>query len=78
MYLEKAARLSIPIACERFIMSGALVITTGIVAPLGAIATAANSLAVTAESLCYMPGYGIGDAATKYSRDGNRQHNPRE
>lgn len=64
MYLEKAARLSIPIACERFIMSGALVITTGIVAPLGAIATAANSLAVTAESLCYMPGYGIGDAAT--------------
>ena len=25
---------------------------------------AANSLAVTAESLCYMPGYGIGSAAT--------------
>lgn len=64
IYLKKAARLSVPIACERFIMSGALVITTGIVAPLGAIATAANSLAVTAESLCYMPGYGIGDAAT--------------
>ena len=28
------------------------------------MAVAANSLAVTAESLCYMPGYGIGSAAT--------------
>ena len=64
VYLKKAARLSIPIACERMVMSGALVITTGIAAPLGAVAIAANSLAVTAESLCYMPGYGIAEAAT--------------
>ena len=63
-YLRKAAMLSLPIACERFIMSGALIMTTGMVAPLGAISTAANSLAVTAESLCYMPGFGIGEAAT--------------
>ena len=63
-YLRKAAMLSLPIACERFIMSGALIMTTGMVAPLGAIATASNSLAVTAESLCYMPGFGIGEAAT--------------
>ena len=63
-YFRKAARLSIPIACERMVMSGGLVMTTSIVAPLGPIAIAANSLAVTAESLCYMPGYGIGDAAT--------------
>ena len=35
-----------------------------IVSPLGVIAIAANAFAVTAESLCYMPGYGIGDAAT--------------
>ena len=33
-------------------------------APLGVFAIAANSFAVTAESLCYMPGYGIADAAT--------------
>ena len=64
IYLKKAARLSVPIACERMVMSGALVITTGIAAPLGAVAIAANSLAVTAESLCYMPGYGIAEAAT--------------
>ena len=31
---------------------------------LGAAAIAANSFAVTAESLCYMPGYGVGSAAT--------------
>ena len=37
---------------------------TLIVAPLGVIAIAANAFAVTAESLCYMPGFGIGDAAT--------------
>ena len=28
------------------------------------MAIAANAFAVTAESICYMPGYGIGDAAT--------------
>ncbi len=64
IYLKKALRLSLPIACERCIMSGALVVTTGIAAPLGAVAIAANSLAVTAESLCYMPGYGIAEAAS--------------
>lgn len=37
---------------------------TAIVAPLGVDAIAANALAVTAESLCYMPGFGIGEAAT--------------
>ena len=30
----------------------------------GTIAIAANSLAITVESLCYMPGYGIAEAAT--------------
>ena len=37
---------------------------TVIVAPLGVMAIAANAFAITAESLCYMPGYGIADAAT--------------
>ena len=36
----------------------------GAAAPLGIFAIAANSFAITAESLCYMPGYGIADAAT--------------
>ena len=33
-------------------------------APIGTIAIAAHSLAITVESLCYMPGYGIAEAAT--------------
>ena len=37
---------------------------TIIVAPLGAASIAANAFAVIAESICYMPGYGIGDATT--------------
>ncbi|MDE6394991.1 MAG: MATE family efflux transporter, partial [Duncaniella sp.] len=37
---------------------------TVIVAPLGGLASAANAFAGTAVSICYMPGYGIGDAAT--------------
>ena len=45
-------------------MNGAQVVSTMIVAPLGNFAIAANSFAVTAESLCYMPGYGIAEAAT--------------
>ena len=45
-------------------MCGALIVTTGIVSPVGDIPIAANSLAVTAECLCYMPCYGIGAAAT--------------
>ena len=35
-----------------------------VVAPLGIVAIAANSFAIIAESLCYMPGYGISEAAT--------------
>jgi len=38
--------------------------STKIVSPLGTIAIAANSFAVTAESFCYMPGYGVQAAST--------------
>lgn len=62
--LLRALKISMPIGAERLLFCGAYITTTVIVAPLGAIAIAAHSLAVTAESLCYMPGYGIGDAAT--------------
>ena len=43
---------------------GAQLVSTMIVAPLGNISIAAHSFAITAESLCYMPGYGISEAAT--------------
>lgn len=62
--LKKAFRISAPVAVQEIAMNGAMVASTMILAPLGAAAIAANSFAVTAESLCYMPGYGVGSAAT--------------
>lgn len=63
-YVQRACKISIHIAIQNILMSGAQIVSTMIVAPLGNIAIAAHSFAITAESLCYMPGYGIGDAAT--------------
>lgn len=63
-YLRNALKIGAPMALQSVLMSGAQIISTIIVAPLGNIAIAANTFAITAESLCYMPGYGIGDAAT--------------
>lgn len=62
--LRRAFRISTPLGIEHMLMCGAQVFITAIVAPLGTVAIAANAFAVTAESLCYMPGYGISEAAT--------------
>lgn len=62
--LRRAFRISTPLGIEHTLMCGAQVFITAIVAPLGNVAIAANAFAVTAESLCYMPGYGICEAAT--------------
>lgn len=61
--LRKAFRISLPMGFEHMALRGADC-NDGVVAPLGIIAIAANSFAITAESLCYMPGYGISEAAT--------------
>lgn len=63
-YLVNAVKIGLPMAAQSVLMSGAQIVGTMIVAPLGNIAIAANTLGITAESLCYMPGYGIGEAAT--------------
>lgn len=65
--LSKANRIGLPMALEHGAICGAQILITTIVAPLGVIAIAANALAVIAESLCYMPGYGISEAATTLS-----------
>ena len=62
--IETAARIAIPISLDQFFMCSAYIAATKIVAGIGTNAVAANSLAITAESLCYMPGYGIAVAAT--------------
>lgn len=62
--IREAWHIGFPMALGQCASTGAQVMSTKIVAPLGTVAIAANSFAVTAESICYMPGYGIGSAAT--------------
>ena len=56
--------VSLPMMGEKVMISIARIITTGIVAPLGTVAIAANSFAITVEALCYMPGHGVQAAAS--------------
>ena len=59
-----AFRIGLPVCAEQVATNFASVIITGIIAPLGTIAIAAHAFAITAESVCYMPGYGLESAAT--------------
>lgn len=62
--LANAAKIGFPISLERGVMCGAQIAITRIIAPLGPVAIAANTFGINIESLCYMPGYGIAEAAT--------------
>lgn len=62
--ISRAFKIGAPVGLEHIAICGAMVVSTKIIAPLGNIAVSAHSFAITAESLCYMPGYGIGAAAT--------------
>jgi len=59
-----AFKIGAPMGLQHLLMGSAQVVSTLIVAPLGTVAIAAHSLAITVESLCYMPGFGIAEAAT--------------
>lgn len=61
---RKGFKIGIPMVIEHAVFCGAQIVSTIIVAPLGTVAIAANTIGITVESLCYMPGYGIGEAAT--------------
>ena len=62
--VRTAFKIGAPMGLQHLLMGGAQIVSTIIVAPLGTVAIAANSMAITVESLCYMPGYGIAEAAT--------------
>ena len=62
--VSTAFKIGAPMGLQHLLMGSAQVVSTIIVAPLGTVAIAANSMAITVESLCYMPGYGIAEAAT--------------
>lgn len=62
--LRMALNISWPLWLQNLISRGAYIAATVIIAPLGTIAIAANSFAIIAEGFCYLPGYGMQDAAT--------------
>lgn len=62
--VRTALKIGVPMGLQQILMGGAQVMSTAIVAPLGNISIAANTFAITVESICYMPGYGIAEAAT--------------
>ena len=62
--VENAVKIGAPMGLQHLLMGGAQIVSTLIVAPLGTVAIAAHSLGITVESLCYMPGFGIAEAAT--------------
>ena len=66
-YIRKALGISSPLALQYMFMGGAQIVSTLIVAPLGNIAIAANTFAITVESLCYMPGHGVGQPELSFT-----------
>lgn len=64
LVLKQAFRITWPLWLQNLISRGAYIAATVLVAPLGTVAIAANSFAIIAEGFCYLPGYGMSDAAT--------------
>ena len=62
--LKKVAYISLPVMFERFSLSGAFVMNSAIIASLGTVSLAANSLAGQTEALSFMPGFAFGTAVT--------------
>ncbi len=62
--IHSSLGISAPMILEHAVFCGAQIASTVIVASLGTVAIAANAFGIVVESLCYMPGYGIGEAAT--------------
>ena len=62
--IRESFTISVPMVVEHTVFCAAQIASTIIVAGLGTVAIAANAFGIVVESLCYMPGYGIGEAAT--------------
>ncbi len=63
--IRRAVKLGVPSALQNAIVNVGQIFMTSLVAhELTTVALAANQIAVTAESFCYMPAAGIGMAAT--------------
>jgi putative MATE family efflux protein len=61
---QEAARYAVPVAVERATVTLGQIVFTAMVSRLGTVALAAHTLAVSAESITYLPATGISYAAT--------------
>lgn len=62
--LSAAWRLGLPVALERATISIAQIVITAVITGIGTVAVASNHLAVTAESISYLPAFGVAVAGT--------------
>jgi putative MATE family efflux protein len=62
--VKQLIKLSLPASLEELSYSGSRLISSLWIAHLGTVAFAANQVAVSAESMSYMPGYGFSVAAS--------------
>lgn len=62
--LRSVLRVSLPTALENITMSSASILTTRTIASLGTASVAAHQLALTGESISFMPAFAFGAAAT--------------
>ncbi len=62
--LSAAWRLGLPAALERATLCVAQIVITAVITGIGTVAVAANHLAVTAESISYLPASGVAVAGT--------------
>jgi len=62
--LKQAVHLGVPTFLERATVAVGQIAATAMISGLGTVALAANQLALTGESICYMPIFGFSIAAT--------------
>lgn len=62
--LRTVLKLGLPAMLQRIVMNSAAILVTSTVATLGTVAVASQSLAGTAESLSFMPGFAFSAACT--------------
>ncbi len=62
--LRRVLKIGLPTAMEQMVMRVAQIFYVRVVAGLGTVAFAAHQISISAESISYMPGFGIAVAAT--------------
>lgn len=75
--VRRVLRVGLPTGIERVIMRLGMMVFVRVVASLGTVAVAAHTVALRAESLSFMPGFGFAVAGTTLVGQGLGAHDPR-